>query len=83
MAGGLSSRRKPKEVRLLEDLRSALVKRYGQDSWLAGAGLQELADRLDNDACREFARIYYGAIFRDRSLTTEEIHLLKGLLKRI
>lgn len=75
--------RKPREARLLERLRSRLAKRYGQENISPGAGLAELGDRLANEACREFARIYYGAVFRDRSLTTQEYQRLKRLLKRI
>jgi transglutaminase-like putative cysteine protease len=72
-----------KEARLLAELRTLLGRRYGRASWPPGTGLAEIADRLDNDACREFARIYYGAVFRDRTLTEQEFHQLKDLLKRI
>jgi len=72
-----------KEARLLAELRTLLRKRYRQISWSPGTGLSEIADQLDSDACREFARIYYGAIFRDRTLTPQEFQHLKNLLKRI
>jgi hypothetical protein len=45
--------------------------------------LAEIAEQVDSDVCREFARIYYGAIFRDRSLTAQEFSQLKNLLKEI
>jgi hypothetical protein len=83
LAGVLSLRRKSKEARLLEALRSRLKKRYGQDVLLPGSGLAEIAEQLDNEECRQFARIYYGAVFRDRTLTRPEMVQLKGLLKRI
>jgi transglutaminase-like putative cysteine protease len=83
VAGALFWRRKTKEARLLEELRTRIRKRFGQEAWLPGAGLAEIGEQLDNAECREFARIYYGAIFRDRVLTAEEFVLLKRLLKRI
>ncbi len=79
----VSWRRKPKEARLLEELRIRLRKRYGQETWLPGAGLAEIGEQLDNAECREFARIYYAAVFRDRALTAQEFLQLKRLLKRI
>jgi hypothetical protein len=83
VAGSLSLRRKSKEARLLEALRSRLGKRYGHDVLAPGSGLAEIAERLDNEECRQFARIYYGAVFRDRVLTMQEVALLKDLLRRI
>ncbi|MGK2945834.1 MAG: transglutaminaseTgpA domain-containing protein [Desulfuromonadales bacterium] len=83
LAGILSLRRKSKEARLLEEFRSRIKKRYGHEVLSPGSGLAELGEQLDNESCREFARIYYGAIFRDRLLTRPERVLLKGLLKRI
>jgi hypothetical protein len=74
-------RRKPKEVLLLGELRKKLEQRYGEDILLPGSGLAEIAEQVDSDICREFARIYYGAIFRDRSLTAQEFSQLKNLLK--
>ncbi|MGK2907928.1 MAG: transglutaminaseTgpA domain-containing protein [Desulfuromonadales bacterium] len=83
VAGSLSVRRKSKETRLLEALRSRLSKRYGHGLLLPGSGLAEIAEQLDNEECRQFARIYYGAVFRDRVLTGQEVVLLKDLLRRI
>ncbi|MBE0575672.1 MAG: DUF3488 domain-containing transglutaminase family protein [Desulfuromonadales bacterium] len=83
LAGVLSLRRKSKEARLLEEFRSRVKKRYGHEVLSPGSGLAELGDQLDNENCREFARIYYGAIFRDRLLTRPERVRLKGLLRRI
>jgi hypothetical protein len=76
-------RRKPKEVRLLGELRKKLELRYGEGVFPPGSGLAEIAEQVDSDVCREFARIYYGAIFRDRSLTAQEFSQLKNLLKEI
>jgi hypothetical protein len=76
-------RRTSKEARLLEQLWARLRKRYGQAALVPGAGLVEIAEQLDNEACREFARIYYGAVFRDRVLSRQEVVQLQRLLKRI
>ncbi len=78
-----SLRRKSKEARLLEEFRRRLKKRYGYEVMLPGSGLVEIGEQLDNEECRQFARIYYGAIFRDRVLTMQEFTELKGLLKKI
>jgi hypothetical protein len=78
-----SLRRKSKEARLLEAFHSRIRKRYGDDVLLPGSGLAEISDQLDNEECRQFARIYYGAVFRDRVLTKQEVVQLKELLKRI
>jgi transglutaminase-like putative cysteine protease len=83
VTGTLSLRRKSKEARLLEALRSRLSKRYGHEVLVPGSGLAEIAEQLDNEECRQFARIYYGAVFRDRVLTAQEVALLKDLLRRI
>ena len=83
VVGLFSLRRKSKEARLLEEYRSRLKKRYGDDVLLPGCGLAEIGEQLDNEECRQFARIYYGAIFRDRLLTSQEVVQLKELLKRV
>ncbi len=75
--------RKSKEARLLEQFHSRIRNRYGHDRLLPGSGLAEIGEQLDSEECRQFARIYYGAIFRDRVLTRQEVVQLKGLLKRI
>jgi transglutaminase-like putative cysteine protease len=83
IAGTLSLRRKSKEARLLEEFQSRVKKRYGQDVLLPGSGLAEIGEQLGNEECRQFARIYYGAVFRDRVLSSQEMGQLKALLKRI
>jgi transglutaminase-like putative cysteine protease len=81
--GAFLFRSKSKEARLLEAFRGRLRKRYGDHVLLPGSGLAEIGDRLDSDECRQFAQIYYGAVFRDRVLTAQELAQLKALLKRI
>ena len=83
VAGLLFLRRKSTEARLLDGLRVRIKRRYGAEVLLPGSGLTEIGDQLDNEECRQFARIYYGAVFRDRVLTSQEIVELKGLLKKI
>ena len=83
VAGTFRLRRKSKEARLLEAFRDRIRRRYGTEILLPGSGLAEIGEQLDNEECRQFARIYYGAVFRDRVLTSQEIVDLKGLLKRI
>jgi transglutaminase-like putative cysteine protease len=82
-ASALALRHTSKEARLLEQLRVRLRKRYGPAALAPGAGLVEIAEQLDNEECREFARIYYGAVFRDRVLSQQEVVQLRCLLKRI
>jgi transglutaminase-like putative cysteine protease len=79
----LRTKRLSPEARLLEELKLRLRKRYGSDAVTPASGLAELGERVDNDDCREFARIYQGAIFRDRSLSASEQSQLKEVLKRI
>jgi len=75
-------RRSP-EARLIAGLRRKLRRRYNVETVPETIGLNELADRFDSEACREFARIYQAAVFRDRRLTTEETRILKGLLRKV
>ena len=79
----ISLRGKTREQRLIDDFRTALQRRYGEAVLPPGSGLEEVAERLNNENCRNFARIYYGAVFRDRTLTVQEIGELKALLKKI
>jgi len=76
-------RRPSREARLLVALRTRARRRLGEDVVLDALGLNELAERLDSNSCREFARIYQGAVFRDRPLTAVELARLKELLREI
>ena len=71
------------EARLLEDFRLRVRKRYGKDTVTPASGLTELGERLDDDRCRDFAKVYQGAIFRDRPLNETERAYLRELLKKI
>jgi transglutaminase-like putative cysteine protease len=76
-------RRLSREARLLAALRARARRRLGGEVPLENLGLTELAERLDSQPCREFARIYQGAVFRDRPLTAAEVARLQELLKTI
>jgi hypothetical protein len=76
-------RRPSRQTRLLAALHARARKRLGSEPALESLGLSELAERLDSAPCREFARIYQGAVFRDRALTAAEFRRLKVLLRGI
>ena len=77
-------RRRPgRPARLLAALHARARKRLGRETALESLGLSELAELLDSDSCREFARIYQGAVFRDRALTATEFRRLQVLLREI
>lgn len=79
----LRRRRPGRQARLLAALLARARKRLGRETALESLGLSELAERLDSDPCREFARIYQGAVFRDRALTATEFRRLQALLREI
>jgi transglutaminase-like putative cysteine protease len=80
----LTSRKKlSPEARFVEELRMRLRRRYGDDAVSPASGLEELGERLDNEAARQFAKIYQGAVFRNRSLNAAERQRLKELLREI
>ncbi len=85
IAGMLLRRRQrlSPEARLLEGFRARVRKRYGNAAVSPASGLTELGERLDDDRCREFAKVYQGAVFRDRPLNESEQAYLKQLLKKI
>jgi hypothetical protein len=76
-------RRMSLEARLLASLHARAKRRLGAAVALESLDLGELAERLGSEPCREFARVYQGAVFRDRPLTHDEVLRLKTLLKEI
>jgi hypothetical protein len=76
-------RRHSPEQKLLRELHRRLRQKYGEELSFSASGLAELAERYDNEGCRQFAKIYQGAIFRDRPLTVAERERLKEVLKKI
>ncbi len=79
----LRRRRGSREARLLAALRARLRRRYGPQAAAEHLTLSEMTARTESAACREFAAIYQGAVFRDRPLTDAEAKRLRELLREI
>lgn len=76
--------RTPVAERLLKAYRRALVRRYGEAAGTREEeGLEALAQRLDDPACAEFAKIFGGALYRDRLLMREERRRLRALIREV
>lgn len=73
----------PVEERLLKHFLRLLKQRFNVEEIPANEGLQTLADRIGDERCREFAEIYGGAVYRDRSLRPAERERLRWLLKEL
>ncbi len=71
------------EERLLRRFLREVARRYGLETIPADRGLSELAEQVDDPACREFARIYGGAVFRDRRPSREEMSRLRELVREV
>ncbi|TFG89671.1 MAG: DUF3488 domain-containing protein [Gemmatimonadales bacterium] len=79
----LRRRRQSREARLLAALRTRVRRRYGPQAAAESMTLTEISEKVRSAACREFAGIYQGAVFRDRPLTEAEANRLQELLKEI
>jgi len=79
----LRRRRLSREERVLNAFLLRLRKKHRLTALPPEVGLQELARRLDDPICREFAEIYGGGIYRDRKLTDAELRRLKALTKKV
>jgi len=75
--------RTPIAGRLLKGYRRALQRHYGEEEGKEGEGLETQALRLDDPACAEFAEIFDGALYRDRTLTREEQQRLRVLIGEV
>jgi len=75
--------RRSSEARLVGRFLRLVRKKYRPPALPPEIGLEELAGELDDPDCREFARIYGRALYRDRRLSEEEIKRLKELLGRL
>ncbi len=73
----------PVEQRLLQCFLRLLKQRFDWTEIPANLGLQTLADRTGDARCQEFAAIYGGALYRDRSLRPAERERLRWLLKEL
>jgi hypothetical protein len=69
--------------RLLRRFLRLVRRRHGLEPLPPSTGLQELAERLDDPLCREFAAIYGGALYRDRPLTPDERRRLRAILRQL
>ena len=72
-----------REERLLRTLYRRVRRKCGVVIEPGRVGLFEIADRTDNQAVRDFAAMYAGAVYRDRRLTDQEFERLKRILSSI
>lgn len=70
------------EERVLRGFLSVVKKRHGIET-APSTTLGELARQTADPRCEDFARIYGGALYRDRSLSPEEIRQLRNLIREI
>jgi len=87
LAGGggwlLLRLRIPAEQRLARRFLRLAARRRDLERIPAAEGLEHLAERLGDPHSREFARIFGGAVFRDRRLSGAEKQRLRFLLKEL
>uniref|UniRef100_A0A831XCU3 DUF3488 domain-containing protein n=1 Tax=Geobacter metallireducens TaxID=28232 RepID=A0A831XCU3_GEOME len=72
-------RRSPEE-RILRRFLARMEKIHGVSRSSGACGLVELARMVDDPAAAEFAAIYGGSIYRDRSLAPQELRRLNGII---
>ena len=72
-----------REEKILRRFLRRVARRYGVEAVRESLGLREIAERLDDPWCREFAEIYGGAVYRDRRLTGRERRRLAEVIRRI
>ncbi len=78
-AGNLRGR----EQRLLRRYLNLVRRRHKLAEIPPSMGLQELAEQVDDPACRRFAAIFGGAIYHDRPLSEEEFRECREVMKRV
>jgi protein-glutamine gamma-glutamyltransferase len=76
------SRPKTREGRVLKRFLRAAGRRYPQ-AFAGQPGLFELAERVEDPGLREFVAIYGGAVYRDRSLSAEELVKLDTIIRML
>ena len=79
----LKRRRMSAEERILKRFQARVAGRFGKEVIRTSCGLTELAEQLKSLPCREFARIYQQAVFRDRPLRPDERKKLEELIRTI
>lgn len=75
--------RHSREERILRAFLRRLRKKHRLAAIPEATGLLELAKRLNDPVCREFAEIFGGGIYRDRKLTKEEMKRLQTLIRKL
>ncbi len=70
-----------REERVLRWYVSSARRDFGIDTSLGQKGMLEIAEESGSEKMLEFARIYSGAIYRDRKLTDAEYRQLQMILK--
>lgn len=76
------SRRSP-EQRLLGQFLRQVRRRHRLEELPPAVGLRELAERVNDPLCREFAAIYGGALYRDRRLSADERRRLEAIIRAL
>ena len=75
--------RHSREERLVQRYLRQVERFYGPESVRGPVGLRELAERLDDPRCREFAEIYGRALYRDRKPDRKEWRRLRELIREL
>ena len=76
-------RRKSREERIVRRYFKEVQRHYGAQALTPAMGLDELAGRLDDPACRQFAHLYGRAVYRDRALSANEFRRLRRIIREI
>jgi len=83
---GLHWKMSSREERILKQYHSGLRKKYRNEPIPRNMGLHELASRLKDPLCQEFAEIFTPALYSEHNLTKEEYlkmqHIIRALKKR-
>jgi len=68
-----------REQRIVRKFIRKVARKYPQASIDSSTGLLELSDQVNDSSVRRFAQIYYGAVYRDRRLSPQELDTLSRL----
>lgn len=74
---------KTRNKRLLRKFLKLVGRQQGPKELPPSTGLFDLAEQVDEPLCREFARIYGEAVYRDRRLTAAEQRQLKRIVHQL
>ncbi len=76
-------RRQPRSTRILKRYLKLTAACFGSRSLPAATGLFALAEQVRDPLCREFATIYGGAVYRDRTLSRQELDRLDHIVHQL